>query len=105
MNKLFSDIRRLLRAKLSNKEIFYYASMIHLWVAEIHPFNDGNGRSARLLEKWFLVYKLANAWSINSERYYCDNIADYYKNIALGVNYYFLHWNRCLSFLLMLPVS
>ncbi len=104
LSKLFADIGELLKRALSNKEVFYYASMIHLWTAKIHPFMDGNGRSARLLEKWFIVSKLGlSAWSIHSEKYYWDNRPDYYENIALGYNYYALHWNRCLPFLLMLP--
>lgn len=104
LKKLFSDISLLLKSNLSTKEIFYYASMIHLWFVKIHPFNDGNGRTARLLEKWFLVSKLgAETWSINSEKYYWDNRPDYYKNIALGFNYYVLYWERCIPFLLMLP--
>lgn len=104
LNKLFADIAELMKRDLSYKEVFYYASMIHLWTAKIHPFMDGNGRSARLLEKWFLVSKLGlAAWSINSEKYYWDNRPDYYQNIALGYNYYVLYWDRCLPFLLMLP--
>ncbi len=104
LNKLFADISVLLKRDLSYKEVFYYASMIHLWTAKIHPFMDGNGRSARLLEKWFLVSKLGlSAWSINSEKYFWDNRPDYYQNIALGYNYYALYWDRCLPFLLMLP--
>jgi Fic family protein len=74
LSKLFNDITELLKRDLSYKEVFYYASMIHLWTAKIHPFMDGNGRSARLLEKWFFVSKLGlSAWSINSEKYYWDN--------------------------------
>lgn len=104
LSKLFADIAELLKRELSYKEVFYYASMIHLWTAKIHPFMDGNGRSARLLEKWFLVSKIGlSAWSINSEKYYWDNRPEYYQNIALGYNYYSLHWDRCLPFLLMLP--
>ena len=103
-NKLFDDIDELLKRELSYKEIFYFASMIHIWVALIHPFSDGNGRSARLLEKWFLVSKIGgSAWSINSEKYYWDNRPNYYQNIALGFNYYALHWERCINFLIMLP--
>ena len=103
-SKLFDDIDELLKRELSHKEIFYFASMIHIWLAKIHPFSDGNGRSARLLEKWFLFSKLGiSAWSINSEKYYWDNRPDYYQNIALGYNYYVLYWNRCIPFLLMLP--
>ena len=106
LGKLFSDITILLKRDLKSKEIFYYASMIHLWIAMIHPFGDGNGRSARLLEKWFLTSKLGrSAWSIDSERYYWDNRPAYYANIALGFNYYDLHWDRCIHFLLMLAGS
>jgi len=106
LDKLFFDISELLKRDLSNKEIFYYASMIHIWFVKIHPFNDGNGRSARLIEKWFLVSKLGeSAWSINSEKYYWDNRPEYYKNISLGYNYYHLFWDRCIPFLLMLPKS
>lgn len=102
--KLFGDIKTLLDRQLSYKETFYYASMIHLWIAMIHPFADGNGRAARLLEKWFLASRLGeSAWSINTEKYYWDHRAEYYKNISLGYNYYSLFWERCLSFLLMLP--
>lgn len=104
LSKLFVDISELLKRDLSYKEVFYYASMIHLWTAKIHPFMDGSGRSARLLEKWFLASKLGlSAWSINSEKYYWDNRPKYYENIALGYNYYALYWERCLLFLLMLP--
>ena len=103
LDKLFNDIDQLLATELSLQEIFYYAAMVHLWLAIIHPFGDGNGRSARLLEKWFLASKLGDAaWAINSEKYYWDNRPAYYQNIALGYNYYSLHWDRCVPFLLML---
>jgi Fic family protein len=101
--KLFNDIAILLNRTTTYKETFYYASMLHLWIAMIHPFGDGNGRSARLTEKWFLAEKLDKAaWSINSEKYYWDNRPAYYQNIALGYNYYALHWERCVPFLAML---
>ena len=104
--KLFDDISVLLSEDLSLEEVFYYASMIHIWIAKIHPFADGNGRAARLLEKWFLVSKLGDhTWSINSEKYYWDQRPDYYRNIALGFNYYALHWDRCYPFLFMLPAA
>ena len=104
LKKLFADISELLKRNMSYKEVFYYASMIHLWIALIHPFDDGNGRTARLVEKWFLVSKLGlSAWSIQAEKYYWDHRPAYYQNIALGFNYFALHWERCLPFLQMLP--
>ena len=53
LDKLFNDIKKLQTAKLDNFEIFYYAAYIHLVFVKIHPFQDGNGRAARLIEKWF----------------------------------------------------
>ena len=106
LTKLFSDISMLLEEKLTIQEVFYFASMIHLWIAKIHPFMDGNGRSARLIEKWFLVSKLGKSlWSVNSEKYYWDNRPAYYENISLGFNYYALYWDRCQPFLKMLMES
>ena len=104
--KLFDDISLLLQTDMRLEEVFYYASMIHLWTAKIHPFADGNGRAARLAEKWFLTAKLGEtSWSLNSEKYYWDHRSEYYRNIALGFNYYALNWDRCMSFLQMLPMA
>jgi len=104
MKIFFSGVQSLLNEKLSNEETFYHASLLHLKFAHIHPFRDGNGRGARLLEKWFIAEKLGDHfWKIPSEKYYRDHRDDYYENINLGVNYYELDYNRCLPFLAMLP--
>ncbi len=104
--KLFFDINELISRKLSEKEVFYYAAMIHLLLEKIHPFMDGNGRAGRLLEKWFLSEKLgANAWSIESERYYALHRAEYYEKIHIGYNYYSLKMEKCVPFLLLLVKS
>ena len=106
MQKLFLDIKILLNKKLSIEAVFYYASFIHLVFAHIHPFMDGNGRIARILEKWFLAKCLgADAWFMQTEKYYKDNLQDYYKNINLGVNYYEIDYGQCAPFLLMLGNS
>jgi Fic family protein len=71
---------------------------------KIHPFNDGNGRTARLLEKWFLASKLGEkAWYIPSELYYYNNLKVYYHNLALvGLFYDELNYEKGMQFLLML---
>ncbi len=51
---LFTDIADLRAKKLTMDECFHYASFIHRVFVKIYPFTDGNGRAARLLEKWFL---------------------------------------------------
>jgi len=104
MNSFFQNIQVLEKEKLSLAETFYFAVMIHLIFAHIHPFADGNGRAARILEKWFLTQKLGKRyWKIPSEKYYKDHQAEYYENINLGVNYYELNYENCLPFLIMLP--
>ncbi|MCH7756439.1 Fic family protein [candidate division KSB1 bacterium] len=104
MKSFFQNMEALLEDKLSLEEIFYFASMMHLIFAHIHPFTDGNGRAARLLEKWFLTEKIGDPyWKIPSEKYYKDNQGKYYANINLGVNYYELNYDNCMPFLMMLP--
>jgi len=106
MKELFEEIKVLLNEKLSKKEIFYYASQIHLKFVHIHPFSDWNGRSARLLEKWFLAEKLwKNLWKIRSEEFYFKNREKYYSNINLWVNYYEINYNNSINFMLMLAKS
>jgi len=104
MKYFFNSISTLLESKLTEEEVFYFASLIHLRFAHIHPFRDGNGRAARLLEKWFIAQKLGKEfWKIPSEEFYKNNQAKYYETISLGVNFYELNYDKCLSFLEILP--
>lgn len=54
------------------------AVMAHYYLTEIHPFADGNGRTARALEALILLanrrneycfWSLANFWSLNRDQY------------------------------------
>jgi Fic family protein len=74
---------------------------------KIHPWNDGNGRSGRLLEKWFLSKKLGEkAWYMQSEKYYYQNHQLYYDNLRrLGFEYESLDYSKAMPFLEMLPKS
>jgi Fic family protein len=101
----WGELDELIQQELSLDEVFYYASLIHLVFVKIHPFNDGNGRTARLLEKWFLNTKLGEkAWYIGSENYYYNNLQHYYQNLArVGLFYEDLTYVKSIPFLLMLP--
>jgi Fic family protein len=107
MQRLYDDLGVLLKSELTFEESLFYAAMVHLVFVKIHPFDDGNGRTARLIEKWFLAQKLGNnAWYVQSERNYYENHQTYYNNIRrLGLDYEELNYNEALPFLQMLPYS
>lgn len=64
------------------------AGVAHLEIAAIHPFNDGNGRTARALATLILYqrgYDFRRLFAL--EDYYNTNRQDYYKAINVGENY------------------
>ena len=103
IDKLFHDIDILYKKELNPFEIFYYAALLHLVFVKIHPFQDGNGRTARLIEKWFLIEKIGEkAVSIQLEKNYYKNLQEYYSNIKkIGIEYEDLDYSKSLDFLLM----
>ena len=107
MRKFYADLDLLLETEMSIEEVFFYASMIHLVFVKIHPWNNGNGWSARLYEKWFLAQKLGEkAWFVQSEKMYYQEHQTYYNNLRLlGLEYQTLNYHQALLFLLMLPNS
>jgi Fic family protein len=58
-------------------------AMAHFHVAAIHPFRDGNGRTARVLQSLVLTRagRLAPAFA-SIERYLGDHTAEYYQALA-----------------------
>ncbi|WP_236869780.1 Fic family protein [Candidatus Bandiella numerosa] len=68
------------------------AAIAHYQFATIHPYYDGNGRTARLLTNIILHklgYGLKGIYSL--EEYYAKNLQSYYDALSIGEshNYYF----------------
>jgi Fic family protein len=107
MDKFYNDLAMLLEKEMTLEEAFFFAAMTHLVFVKIHPWVDGNGRTARLIEKRFLAEKLGEkAWFIQSERGYYQQHQTYYENLRrLGLEYHELDYSKALPFLLMLPHS
>jgi Fic family protein len=68
------------------------AAIAHYQFATIHPYYDGNGRTARLLTNLVLHksgYGLKGIYSL--EEYYATNLQEYYNALTVGEshNYYF----------------
>lgn len=107
MEKYYHDLAELLSAELTLPEVFFYAAMLHLVFVKIHPWSDGNGRCARLIEKWFLAQKLGErAWYVQSEKHYYAQHENYYRHLrALGLEYQSLDYSKALPFLKLLPAA
>jgi Fic family protein len=105
MDLFYQDLATLLERALTAEEVFFFAAYLHLVFVKIHPFVDGNGRCARLLEKWFIAQHLAHkAWFLQSEKHYYLHHQVYYQNLRkLGIEYAESDYSKALPFLSMLP--
>ena len=65
------------------------AGIFHKEFVIIHPFMDGNGRTARLATKVLLAKMGLNTFNLFSfENYYNQNVARYFQEVGLMGNYY-----------------
>lgn len=65
------------------------AGIFHKQFVIIHPFMDGNGRSARLLTKYLLAHMGLDTFQLFSfENYYNKNVTRYFESVGVHGDYY-----------------
>lgn len=104
MREVCAVVVELLSKKMTKEESVFWATWLHLVIALIHPFSDGNGRTARLCEKWFLANTIGRqGFALQNERYYWQNRSAYYAALKLGVNYWEVDIHTTFPFFALLP--
>ncbi len=90
---LMKDLVRWVNASIAEAEapVPVVAALTHYQFATVHPYFDGNGRTARLLTNLVLHrngYGLRGIYSL--EEYYAANLTQYYEGLSVGAshNYY-----------------
>ena len=91
-----SDVQRLMQELVgyvnSNKgklDPLIVAGLFHKQFVIIHPFIDGNGRTARLATKMLLARMGLDTFNLFSfENYYNQNVTKYFEMVGLVGNYY-----------------
>ena len=62
------------------------AAVVHYQLVTIHPFEDGNGRTARLLSGYILDFSGYGFNGIGSlEEYFAYDISEYYESLQMGL--------------------
>jgi Fic family protein len=91
----WKDVPRLMWELLSfidtqkDISVIIRAGLLHHWFVVIHPFIDGNGRTARALTQLFLYQNGFNTKKYFSlEEYYDSDLSNYYEAIFIGNDFY-----------------
>ncbi|MBI2346648.1 MAG: Fic family protein [Deltaproteobacteria bacterium] len=87
--KLMRGLIQFVQGKRQHLDPLILAGIFHKAFVIIHPFMDGNGRTARLVTKALLADMGLNTFNLFSfENYYNNNVAAYFRHVGLVGNYY-----------------
>lgn len=86
---LMEDLIEYLNSNLKKIDSLILAGIFHKQMVIIHPFMDGNGRTARLATKVLLAAMGLNTFSLFSfENYYNKNVTRYFQTVGEFGDYY-----------------
>jgi Fic family protein len=87
--KLMNDLVDFVNKKRNAIDPLILAGIFHKQFVIIHPFIDGNGRTARLATKVLLASMGLNTFALFSfENYYNRNVTKYFEKVGVHNNYY-----------------
>jgi Fic family protein len=89
VTRLMDELIKYLNQHQNDTYFLILAGIFHKQFVIIHPFLDGNGRTARLVTKALLAKMEINTFNLFSfENYYNSNIGRYFEKVGVVGNYY-----------------
>jgi Fic family protein len=89
VTRLLADLVAYLKKMRGKMDPLILAGVFHKQFVVIHPFIDGNGRTARLVTKTLLADMGINTFNLFSfENYYNQNVSKYFQSVGIFGNYY-----------------
>ncbi len=86
---LMEDLFHFIKTKRGQVDSLILAGIFHKQFVIIHPFVDGNGRTARLASKVILADMGLDTFKLFSfENYYNQKVSTYFQKVGLLGNYY-----------------
>lgn len=86
---LLEDLILFVNSNRNQIDPFIVSGIFHKQIVLIHPFMDGNGRTARLATKVLLAQMGLNTFNLFSfENYYNSNVTKYFQKVGEFGNYY-----------------
>lgn len=87
--KLIKELINYLEKNFNEIDPLILAGLFHKQFVVIHPFIDGNGRTARLITKYLLARMGLDTFQLFSfENYYNQNVTKYFSSVGVYGDYY-----------------
>jgi Fic family protein len=89
VNSLMNELISYLEKEYNTIDPLILAGIFHKQFVVIHPFMDGNGRTARLVTKYLLARMGIDTFQLFSfENYYNQNVTKYFSSVGVFGDFY-----------------